>query len=187
MKRCWAILSFVLALSPVAACAQVGVYGSVAIAHFDNNNNHQSEWFYGPCFGAYYDFLHFGPISAGIDLRGNFLYGSNDRYRSGQAGVRVAAKLPVLSLKPYVLGAIGAGGTKSVVTGFNPGTSVSTSNAFTNSFLYQIAGGVDTRLLPHVDLRVIDVGYTRLTAVSSLSNLPASAVITLGSGIVLRF
>src|SRR5450756_2673620 len=108
--RCLALLLFV-ASSAVIASAQIGVYGKLDAVHFSNNVNKTSVWLSGPGLGIYDNFIHAGPISAGVDLRGNYLYGSNERYRSALAGIRVAAKPPLLPIRPYVEGLIGIAGT----------------------------------------------------------------------------
>ena len=187
MKVCWSLLFLVLSFSVLSADAQVGVYGKLDLTHFSNNTNKTSEWFYGPGIGIYDCFLHVGPVQLGADLRGNYLFGSNDKYRSVLGGVRVAVKPPLLPIRPYAEGLIGIAGTKSSQTGsFNTASSVSFSNTFGTKFAYQILGGVDWTILPHLDLRLAEVGYGQASAVSSEVNPPSSSIVTISSGIVLR-
>ncbi|CAN5435890.1 hypothetical protein BH10ACI4_BH10ACI4_19750 [soil metagenome] len=187
MKRCWSFLFLVFLFSAATADAQVGVYGKLDLTHFTNNTNKASEWFYGPGIGVYDNFLHVGPVQLGADLRGNYLFGSKDKYRSLLGGVRVAVKPPLLPIRPYVEGLVGMAGTKSTQSGsFNTASSVSFSSTFSTKFAYQIIGGLDWTILPHLDLRVAEVGYGRVSAVSSGVNPPSSSITTLSSGIVLR-
>jgi hypothetical protein len=182
------LLLFVLATTcTVSAGAQIAIYGKLDATHFNNNANKTSAWFYGPGLGVYYDFAHAGPIAVGADLRGDYLFSSNDRYRSILVGARVAVKPPLLPIRPYVEGLIGAAGTKSTQDGtFNTSSSVSFSNTFGTKFAYQILGGVDVTVLPHVDVRLAELGYGHVSAVSSASNSPASSVFSFSTGLVLR-
>ena len=187
MKLRWCFLFFLSLFSIASAGAQIGVYGKLDLTHFTNNTNKASEWFYGPGIGIYDDFLHVGPVQLGADLRGSYLIGSNDRYRSVLGGVRVAVKPPLLPIRPYAEGLIGVAGTKSNQSGsFSTANSVSFSNTFGTKFAYQILGGVDWAILPHVDFRVIEVGYGRASAVSSETNAPSSSMTSISSGLVLR-
>lgn len=187
MKRCWLFLSLVLSLLAACADAQVAVYGKLDITHFKNNANQTSEWFYGPSIGVYDNFVHLGPLRVGADLRGSYLFGSNDKYRSVLGGARVEVKPPLLPIRPYAEGLIGIAGTRSNQTGsFSTASSVSFSSSFGTKFAYQILGGVDVTVLPHIDLRVAEVGYGRVSPVSSGVNTPSSSVTSLSSGVVLR-
>jgi hypothetical protein len=130
--------------------------------------------------------VHIGPVSLGADLRGNYLFGSNDKYRSVLGGIRVAAKPPLLPFRPYAEGLVGVAGTRSNQTGsFSTATSVSFSSSFGTKFAYQILGGLDWTILPHLDLRLAEVGYGRVSPVSSGSSA-SSSVTSLSSGVVLR-
>lgn len=180
------ILLLLLLSSTLIAKAQIGVYGKLDAVHFNNNVNQTSEWFYGPGVGIYDSFLHLGPISLGADLRGNYLSGADDTYRSVLGGVRVAAKPPLLPLRPYVEGLVGVAGTKSNQSGsFSTATSVSFSRSFGTKFAYEVLGGVDFTILPHLDLRLAEVGYGRISPVSSGSSA-SSSVLSLSSGVVFR-
>ena len=110
--KSWALLLLAFSSLTCAARAQFAVYGNFNATHVNDNNNSTSIWYYGPGAGAYYDFLHVGPISAGVDLRGNFLFGNNYKYRSALFGVRVAAKPPLIPIKPYAQFSVGTGGAK---------------------------------------------------------------------------
>ncbi|HUZ97532.1 MAG TPA: hypothetical protein VMU57_21720 [Edaphobacter sp.] len=171
---------FFIALSSAAARAQVAIYGTFDATHLSDNSNHQATWFYGPSIGAYYDFVHLGPLAAGVDLRGNFLFGSHEKYRSGLVGLRLSAKPPILPIKPYAQFSIGAGGAKADGTANFPDTNYSTK------FQYEVLGGVDLTVLPRIDLRVAEVGYGRMSGVNGGTNAPASSLVTVGAGLVFR-
>lgn len=177
--RCLIVL-FVFALSTAAARAQLAIYGNFGATHVSDNSNHTTNWFYGPGVGVYYDFVHFGPIAAGVDLRGNFLFGSHEKYRSGLIGVRLAAKPPLLPIKPYAQFSIGAGGAKADGSAKFPDTNYSTK------FQYEVLGGLDLTILPRIDLRVAEVGYGRMSGINGGTIAPAANLVTVSSGIVFR-
>jgi len=176
--RCLIVL-FVLALSTIAARAQLAIYGNFGATHVTDSSNHTANWFYGPGVGVYYDFLHFGPIAAGVDLRGNFLFGSHEKYRSGLIGVRLAAKPPLSPIKPYAQFSIGAGGDKTDSKKFS-------DTNYSTKFQYEVLGGVDLTILPRIDLRVAEVGYGRMSGINGGTVAPATNLVTVSSGIVFR-
>jgi hypothetical protein len=57
---------------------------------------------------------------------------------------------------------------------------------YSNKLQYGFIGGLDYVLVPHVDLRVAEVGYLRMSAITSGDPSPAINLVTLGAGIVLR-
>jgi len=175
--RCVVLLLF-LVLAATASPAQVGIYGNFDATHLDNKTL-TTTWLYGPNFGAYYNFLHAGPIAAGVDLRGSFLYGSRMRYRSVLVGVRVAANPPVLPIKPYAQFSVGGGAVKPDSSGVVP-------THYTTKFQYGVFGGADITILPHIDLRLVEVGYSRMTGINGGSTALATSLVTIGSGIVVR-
>lgn len=168
----FALLLFALAAS--VSRAQLAIYGNFDATHFRDNNNSTTNWFYGPNLGVYYNFYHFGPLAAGVDLRGNMLFGSNKKYRSALIGVRVAGSAPAVPLKPYAQFSVGVGGSKYG------------SGNYTNKFQYDVIGGVDTTIFPRIDLRIVEVAYGRMSGVSGGPNAPSSSIISVGSGIVVR-
>jgi hypothetical protein len=177
------IITLAIALSTITTHAQVGIYGKLDINHFSGSIvagvPAASTWYYGPGVGVYYDFLHLGPVSLGADLRGDLLYGSQSKYRSALFGLRLAAKPPLLPIRPYIQGSVGAGGpryTGPLGAGINP-------PGYSTKFQYQIAGGVDFTLLPHLDLRAAEIGYGRMTGI----NEPVTTMLTISTGLVFRF
>jgi hypothetical protein len=167
--------------------AQAGVYGKFDFVR-DNDltypgNSGSNVTMYGFGLGVYDDFAHAGPIHAGFDFRYNYASGDSYAYRAILAGVRVSAKLPGLSARPYVQVSAGDGGPK--YTG--PTAAEITNVPYSNKFLYEILGGIDCAVLPHVDWRVIEAGVGRQTGESSSSSAPQSTLALVSSGVVLRF
>jgi hypothetical protein len=165
-----------IAVSTLAAHAQVGIYGKFDATRLSASTQ-SGGWFYGPGAGIYYDALHLGPVSLGADLRGDLLSGTNQDYRSGLLGLRLAAKPPVLPIKPYIQASAGVGATK-------PTGASSLPLHYTSKFQYQIAGGIDFTVFPHVDWRTVELGYGRMTGITSGT---AANIFTVGTGLVLRF
>jgi hypothetical protein len=188
----------VLALATVAAHAQsqgnVGLYFNPVAIRVSNSNadlgqfaflgdNSTSQVFYGYGFGGYYDFLHAGPLTAGLDMRESDLHANNAMLRSFLVGARVSAKPFKRPIKPYAQISVGVGTTKA------PGSVVHISK-----FDYVLYGGVDYTLQKHIDFRMVEIGYGSLTTISSAdvgggANLyvPASNQVSFSSGLVFRF
>lgn len=167
-------LLLLLALTPSVSRAQLGIYGNFDATHFRDNNNRTTNWFYGPNLGVYYNFYHFGPLAAGVDLRGNVLFGNNKKYRSALIGLRVAGSAPAVPLKPYAQFSVGVGGSKYG------------SGNYTDKFQYDVIGGVDYTIFPRIDFLVAEVAYGRMSGVGGGPDTPSSSIITVGSGIVFR-
>lgn len=156
MKRFWA--GFALCLMVVAggrAKAQVAIYG-MGSGGFLSSVNAQSgpltltsDSFsaYGGTFGVYDNYRHLGPVKFGGDGR-FFIQSSanNNRYgnqlRGGLVGARLALFSHAVPFSPYIQAEIGGVGT-------NYGTQASRST----SFSYQVQGGLDYTIFPHVDGR----------------------------------
>ncbi|MGA7833303.1 MAG: hypothetical protein WCA21_20300 [Terracidiphilus sp.] len=184
MKLRW--LTILLALAPFSASAhaQIGVYGafnSVRLtASIVGSSAQTTAWYSGAGAGVYYNFVKMGPIALGADLRGNLLSGNQQKYRSALFGLRLAAKPPVLPIRPYVQASIGAGGASH--SGLN-----GVGTIYSDKFQYLVAGGVEYTVVPHVDFRVVEVGYGRMTGISSGGTAPVATLFSISSGLVLRF
>ena len=179
-----------LALAATAAHAQLAVYGKFDLLHNsqdeDNSsiaNNLQTTFYYGGGVGVYDDFLHVGPIRVGVDVRGDVVTGKYSNYRDVLGGVRVAVRIPFLGFRPYVQGSVGAGGTR----GTSPLLNGITSNSYSTKFTYAVFGGLDTRILPHVDLRAIEVGVGQQTSASDAAGDPKPTLVFVSTGLVVRF
>ena len=129
----------------VRAEAQIGVYAGFSGAPVGGSGATSSA--FGPTLGVYVQSGRY--ISLGGDLRGTFLTRNGFNYFTGAAGPRLAFRAPVLPVRPYVEGLIGVASVKD-----GNGSSSSTN------LNYQILGGVDMTILPHVDWRLIEFDYS---------------------------
>ena len=169
-------------VSSTSAIAQVGIYGKFDATRLSTGTTNDFEtpgWYDGGGAGVYYDFIHLGPIGFGADLRGNLLTGNQQKFRSALFGLRLAIKPPILPIRPYVQGSAGIGG----------GTHGGLANAgsiYSNKFEYQVLGGLDYAFFPHLDWRVAEFGYGRVTGISSGASASPVNLFTVSSGIVLR-
>ena len=174
-----------LALGIPAAQAQLGIYGKLDLPHYSDNSSDSSAasgWYHGGGVGIYDDFFHLGPVHLGADLRGDFATHDTYRLRSIAGGVRIAAKLPAIPLRPYVEGLAGVGGTQytgALAAGIS-------SSPYSNKFTYQVLGGLDLTIFPHLDFRTIEIGVGRQSGVGSGSSTPAATLVLLSTGLVLR-
>jgi opacity protein-like surface antigen len=178
------VLAVILFVPVLSASAQVGIYGKLDAVRFSKSSSNTENfgstgWFYGPGAGVYYDFLHLGPASIGADVRGNYLFSNPNKYRSVLFGARLSVKPPALPVRPYVQGSVGIAGSNSPKVGLNGGQ-------FENKFAYEVVAGVDYTIFPHVDWRTLELGYGRVSAVSSFAGTASNSVFLLSSGIVIR-
>ena len=132
---------------------------------------------YGGTFGVYDDFLRLGPLKFGTDVRYFQQTSSNgnsygNKLRGATAGARLALKLPLFPLKPYVQAEIG-----------DIATNYGTLPNLPNSFTYQIGGGLDYTLLPHLDLRAEYAGGQ----IKAYGDGQKQSVQQAGAGLVVRF
>jgi hypothetical protein len=174
-----ALFSALLMTAP-AAQAQLGVYGTVLAAKINNPTSAQSTtfggtntgyWTTGGGAGIYYDAWHLGPVSLGLDLRGSVAA----QAKTGLGGVRLAIRPPVLPIKPYLEGLVGGTTTSNVYS------------AQTTDFLYEIVGGIDYTLIPHIDFRVVEVGAGQISNGITTAPTGARSILTVASGIAIHF
>lgn len=186
LSRHLAFLSLLCAAATVSASGQVGLYAMGSGAFLGTATATQGSLVaqqsgfsaYGGTFGLYDNFLRFGPLKLGADARyfqetssNNNSYGN--KLHGGLAGVRLALNIPLFPLKPYLQAE--AGGVET-----NYGTQAND----TGSFAYQIQGGVDYTIFPHLDLRA-EYGGGQVTSVYGSGN--KQALQEAGLGVVLRF
>lgn len=163
MKLLCLVATALFALLPTAS-AQIAVYAGFSGAHLSPASDSYTT-IYGPLVGVYAQSGHF--LAIGGDVRGSFLSKDNIQYYTGAAGPRIAFKHLILPIKPYAEALIG-------VASYNSGTSSNTTH-----LNYQLLGGVDATIFPHIDWRVIEFNY------SALVNDSVNAK-TLTTGLVLR-
>ncbi len=153
--------------------------------------------------GIYYDFKTFGPVRIGADVRGSItdskqgaysLYrGGGTRIYSTLGGVRASFHTPFIFLKPYIQGSAGLARsdyglyTNTSINNFGP-TSVSGSNATVlgvvlhNNLQFEGFAGVDLKVLPIMDFRVVELGYGAITSFGT--NGHTYPIGTLSTGVV---
>lgn len=151
------------------AGAQAGVYAEFSAGKVNVPN---SDWVYGPTFGAYYDPGHFAFLSTGIDARGAILGSGANTLDSGLVGPRLVFTPHAFPIHPYIEVLVGLGHA-----GYYQGTTPTT----VNKFQYQFLGGIDWTILPRIDWRVAEFSYGGLSGLGSSFNPK-----TLSTGIVLR-
>jgi hypothetical protein len=184
-----------LALTTVAAHAQVGLYINPIATHVSNSvqdtgpfnflgAGSTSRTFWGVNLGGYDDFYHAANgISAGIDVRWDDLRANNAALKDFLIGVRISGKPFTRPYKPYFQASVGEGATKS------PSSSISVKKVD-----YRITAGVDYTLQRHIDYRIVEVGYGKLTTISSATvgaggniAIPQSSMLSISTGLVFRF
>ena len=173
-----------LTIFPTAGRAQTAIYGMFSAGHYSGlgvgygtaPNQSGGMTARGGTFGVYDNFAPFGPVKFGGDAR-FFIQNSANSTTYGNKlsgflfGPRLAIKPPPpIPIKPYIQLQIGAVGT-------NNGTSSSKST----SFAYQVNGGVDYTILPHLDIRG-EYGAGQLTSISNSNH----TLQEFGIGLVLR-
>ncbi len=136
--------------------------------------------------GVYYDFKTFGPIRLGADLRGTitnskqgaytFSRSTGTRIYSTLGGIRASFRTPLPIIKPYIQGSVGLG--RSDYGLFVPdSTGKPTSH---NNLQYECFAGVDLKLLPIMDFRVVEVGYGALNSFGTGSHTYPIGTISTG-------
>ena len=134
-----------------------------------NNSNATSSWAYGPTLGLFAE-VPFPFFSVGGDLRGQYITGDQLHHWNVMAGPRLEVRPG--KLKPYAEFVVGFGGYQDsrYATGY------------TGHIDYAIVAGVDRKLIPLIDWRVIEFAYNNYF---NNHNTPGSKQFS--TGIVLRF
>jgi hypothetical protein len=101
---------------------------------------------YGGTFGVYDNYRHWGPVKFGGD--GRFFIQSSkhgtygNQLRGGLVGARLALFSHAVPFSPYIQAEIGG-----------VGTNYGTQSQRSTSFSYQVQGGLDYTIFPHLDGR----------------------------------
>jgi hypothetical protein len=185
------LVASALALSTVAAHAQVGLYfnpivSRISISTPDSGpfaflgQNKTSRIFGGVMLGGYYEFSHQPKFDVGIDLRDEIEHGNSASLNSFLIGVRIVSQPLALGMKPYLQISGGEGRSSS------PLSPVHVTKAEYGAFV-----GVDKRLGRHVDWRILELGYSSVTTMSSAiydssKSIPAAKMINASTGFVFR-
>lgn len=183
--RSFCFLLFLLSVTIFSSTghAQTAIYGMFSAGHYSGlgvgygtpPNQSGGMTARGGTFGVYDNFMPFGPIRFGGDARFLIQNSANSTtYGNKLAGFLVGPRVEIvprpLPVKPYLQLEFGGVGT-------NNGTSTSKST----SFAYQVNGGVDFTLLPHLDLRG-EYGAGQLTGLGNSNH----TLQEFGLGLVLR-
>jgi hypothetical protein len=192
MKLRFLASALALALTTIAAHAQVGIYFNPVVSRISNSvadtgpfaflgDGQKSQIFGGVDFGGYYEFAHYSKADVSIDVRDAIQHGNNASINSFMVGARVAAHPMAFGLKPYGQFSVGAGRTRSPL-----------SDAHIQRLQYGIYGGLDKPLNKHVDWRVVEISYGSVTTVSSSQfqgpvPIPAAKILGFSTGFVFRF
>ena len=140
--------------------------------------------------------LNTRPVRFGLDLRGSTDH-SNNGADTAMAGPRLAVRLPLFGIKPYVAAEGGyvatrTTGSVTIVTG---GVPVTTTPTITNQYAaWEVFGGVDIPLISHLDFRAIELGGGRgylanngIQSVNLSNNHTAISLFSIDTGIVVHF
>jgi len=161
-------------LSP-APCASGAVSTTTTPCTAWNNSVHPI----GFTGGATYTFKVLGPATLAADLRGvvesdkrgaqTHSDGSGTRIYSGLAGIRASFHTPIKLFLPYVEGAFGyARSNYGILTNNLVSTSPLYPGVRTQSNLeYHAYGGLDIRISPLVDFRLVEGGIGALQALGT--------------------
>lgn len=149
--------------------------------------------------GVYYDFRDLGRVRLGIDVRGSIAAsshgadptstGSGGRLYTAMGGLRATFPTKYRLLAPYVQGSFGFARTDG---GQTPNVSFNGALPLQNcrividhGFAYQGFAGLDLKVLPAMDIRIVELG---IGAISGVSNSPGSHLLqSAGVGVVFHF
>ena len=193
------LAAFAVALPTASAHAQFGAYGMFTVNQLSNiasspqpttptdlaNTRSNDVNPLGGTGGVYYDFLNLGPMKLGADVRGSILTtkrgayvnfnGGGARIYSALGGVRGVFHTPVKPLKPYIQLSAGLG--RSDYGLFTQGSTTNGAVVLHNNFQYEGLAGLDVKVLPIMDWRVVELGYGGLNPFGTYShNYPIKQV-----------
>jgi hypothetical protein len=186
--------------SALQAHSQVlSVYGLFTPQHATNvqtgsvysggSYNEQYTSFWAPGFGGgvTLNFLNLHIIKLGIDLRGSTKPGTTGA-DTAQGALRLGFQPPWLKIKPYVQAGVGYLATRTTNVTTTPGSSTPVGGTFSNQYAtYGVQGGVDTRLAPFVDLRLIELGVSHAFNTGISTSAGNATLFSIGTGVVLHF
>jgi hypothetical protein len=191
LRKAVLILAAVAVVSTASAHAQFGVYGMFTADNLSNiasspqpttptdlaNTRSNSVNPIGGTGGVYYDFMKLGPMRLGADVRGSILTtkrgayvnfnGGGARIYSVLGGVRGSFHTKYAPLKPYLQLSAGLG--RSDYGLFTQG-STNGQVVIHSNFQYEGLAGLDLKLLPIMDWRVIELGYGGLDPFGTYSH-----------------
>ena len=191
MKLRYLVSTFALALTTVAAHAQIGLYLNPIVSRISNSkadtgpfaflgDGQKSQIFGGVSMGGYYTFTKTSMFDVSLDVRDEIQHGNNAGINSFLLGPRIQTHPLTFGLRPYGQISIGSGRTHSPLNG-----------APTTKLEFAGFVGADKALGRHVDWRVIEIGYGSVTTASSEvhgggTNIPAAKLLNFSAGLVFR-
>ncbi len=193
MKLRFLVPALALALTTLAAHAQVGIYvypiaSIISDSQADTGpfaflgDGQTQQVFGGVVFGGYFEVAHESKTNISLDVRDTIQHGNTASFNSFMVGPRLAWKPLVYGLKPYVQFGVAAGRTKAPV-----------NLAHIERLEVAGLGGVDKRLTSHVDWRIVEISYGSVSAISSQTflfgakQLPNVHALGFSTGFVFRF
>jgi hypothetical protein len=192
MKLRFLVPALALAITTIAAHAQVGIYVNPVVSRISNStadtgpfaflgDGKTAQTFGGVDFGGYYEFAHYSKADLSVDMRDAIQHGNNASINSFMVGLRLAAKPMAFNLKPYGQFSVGEGRTRPPL-----------SDAHITRLQYGIYAGVDKPLNKHVDWRIVEISYGSVSTISSAtfqvgSTFPSARVLGFSTGFVFRF
>jgi hypothetical protein len=137
--------------------------------------------------GVYYNFKKTAHVTLGADVRGSILTtkrgayvdfnGPGARLYSVLGGVRAEFHPPIKVLKPYIQGSVGLGRSDYGLFVDMPQSTAPTPIKIFSNFEWQALAGLDIKLLPIMDYRVIELGYGGLDPFGTYShNYPVKQI-----------
>ena len=119
-------------------------------------------------------------VTLGADVRGSILTtkrgayvnfnGPGARIYSVLGGVRAEFHPPIKVLKPYVQGSVGLGRSDYGLFVYMPPSTAPLPTKMYSNFEWQGLAGLDIKLLPIMDYRVIELGYGGLDPFGTYSH-----------------
>ncbi|HEY5214289.1 MAG TPA: hypothetical protein VIJ38_14835 [Acidobacteriaceae bacterium] len=192
MKLRFLVPALALALTTLAAHAQIGLYLNPVVSRVSNSTpdtgpfaflgeGGTSKIFGGVDFGGYYEFAHTPKMDVSVDARDTMQRYSTASFTSFMVGPRIQTKPIAYNLKPYAQLSIGVGRTKAPL-----------SPATVSKLQYGIYVGLDKSIKKHIDWRIIEVSYGSVTTINSQlfrgpTPIPAASVLGFSTGLVFRF
>jgi len=147
--------------------------------------------------GVTFNAVKAGPINLGLDFRGSTNH-SNTGADTAMFGPRLALRVPIVHIKPYVEAAGGYVATRTngtIVTAAGGNTTATVASTITNQYAaWEVFGGVDVPIFSHLDFRAVEFGggkgYLANSGVTNInfnnSNTQIS-LISIDTGVVVHF
>ena len=192
MRLRYVLAAVVLAAVAASARAQIGVYVNPVFNKISNSTpdtgpfaflgeGATSRTFGGVDLGGYYDITKGPGPKFGVDARFTTVHSGNAFLNVFSLAARVESKPLVYGLRPYAQLAAGAATSKSDQT-----------LVHTTRGEFALFGGLDYPLSRHVDFRIVEIGYGRVTTTNSYiyggpTPIGSSSLVQVSSGLVFRF